>query len=192
MASDPASAYKSTQIETASQGQILLMLYDGAIKRMKQARDALENENYQRSHSKLVNVQDIVTELMATLDMEVGGEIAENLHNLYDYVLHNLVQANVKKDPELVDEVIPVMQQLHEAWSEIINEEGMTVQKARSQVSQSVQSSSAGQAKQQNSAPANSNDESKPAPNKDKGDSADSSSSTSIEDTPYGNISIQG
>ncbi len=195
MASDPASAYKSTQIETASQGQILLMLYEGAIKRMKQARDALANENYQRSHSKLIKVQDIVTELMATLDMEVGGELAQNLHDLYDYILHNLVQANVQKDPQLVDEVLPIMKELHEAWEEIINQKGMTVEKARSQVSQSVSQSSQSNQSQNLSAsrpsPDQNNTAKQESSSENKSDSEDSSP-PSLEDTPYGNISIQG
>ncbi len=192
MASDPASAYKSTQIETASQGQILLMLYDGAIQRMKQARDALEEEDYQESHSKLVKVQDIVTELMATLDMEVGGEIARNLHDIYDYVLHNLVQANVQKDPELVDEVLPVMEDLHEAWKKVINQKGMTVEKARSQVSQSVspEDQSEQEAAEGSSAPRQTPEDTNQSP-ADESDS-DDSSPPSLEDTPYGNISIQG
>lgn len=191
--SDPASAYKTTQIETASQGQILLMLYDGAIQRMNQAREALEEENYQVSHSKLVEAQDIITELMATLDMEVGGELAENLYNLYDYILHNLVQANVKKSPELVDEVIPVIEELYGAWEEIINQKGMTIEKARSQVSQPVQPAEGTQSDQQSPGTAESSeDSSRPKAQETESETDSSSPSTSVEDSPYGNISIQG
>jgi len=195
MTSDPASAYKSTQIETASQGQILLMLYDGAIQRMKQARDALEKENYEVSHSKLVKAQDIVTELMATLDMDIGGEIAENLYNLYDYILHNLVQANVQKEADLVAEVIPVMGELYGAWQEIINKKGMTIEKARSQVSQNIKPADKSESNQQSSEtpesiPKKSSNKSQGDPR--RSDTDGSSGSTSAEDSPYGNISIQG
>ncbi len=181
MASDPHSAYKSTQIETASREQILLMLYDGAIKFMEQARDAMEEGNHERSHRKLIRAQDIVTELMASLDMDLGGEVAEDLYDLYDYVLHNLVQANVEKDADRLQEVIPVMQQLHETWDEIINQQGMTVQKAR---------------QQQNGAdpPGDSPEEAETATDPDDGttDTDPDSPSSSMGDATYGNLSFQG
>ncbi|MFB6356600.1 MAG: flagellar export chaperone FliS [bacterium] len=133
MGSDPHSAYKSTQVETAAPEQILLMLYEGAIKYMKQAKEALEDNNHQLSHEKLLKAQDIVTELMASLDMEIGGEIAQDLHLIYDYVLNNLVEANVEKSPRKVQQVIPIMENLYDSWDEIINEQGMTLEKAREQ-----------------------------------------------------------
>ncbi|MFP4687475.1 MAG: flagellar export chaperone FliS [bacterium] len=133
MASDPLTAYKSTRIETASREQILLMLYEGAIKFMKQARQGLVDKDYQLGHQKLLKAQDIITELMASLDMEVGGEIASNLYSLYDYILYNLVQANVEKSPQRIDDALPVMRQLESAWNEIINEQGMTVEKAKAE-----------------------------------------------------------
>lgn len=134
MGSDPYSTYKSTQIETASQEKILLMLYDGCIKFTRQAKQAMEDEEFNTSHEKLMQAQDIVTELMSSLDMDVGGEISEELYRLYDFVLHNMIQANVEKDPSRLMDVLPVLEELKDAWDEIINEKGMTIEKARREV----------------------------------------------------------
>ncbi|MFB6347314.1 MAG: flagellar export chaperone FliS [bacterium] len=139
MGSDPYSSYKETQVETASQEKILLMLYEGCIKFTRQAKQALHEEDYKTSHDKLIQAQDIITELMSTLDMDVGGEIAEELFRLYDFCLHNMIQANVDKDPSRLDDVLPVLEDLNEAWDEVINEQGMTLEKARKEVGQTQQ-----------------------------------------------------
>jgi flagellar protein FliS len=144
MDSDPYSTYKSTQIETASKEKILLMLYEGLIKYVRQAKNALENDKSQMAHDKLLQSQEIVTELISTLDMDVGGEIAEELYSLYDYMLHNLIQANVENDPSRLEDILPVIEELNEAWDEVINEKGMTLEKARRKVSGQVDSESSG------------------------------------------------
>lgn len=134
MSSDPLSTYKSTHVETASKEKILLMLYDALIGHVRDARGALEEGDKQNAHDNLLQSQEIVTELISTLDMDAGGDIAEELYSLYDYVLHNLIQANVENDPSRLDDVLPVIEDLHEAWDEVINEKGMTLEKARRQV----------------------------------------------------------
>lgn len=178
MGSDPTDVYKSTQIETASREQILLMLYDGAIRFMKQARDAMTDEDYQVSHNKLIRAQDIVTELMASLDMEIMGELGQELYNLYDYVLHNLVQANVDKDAEKIENALEVMEELNETWDEVINEKGMTFEKAKQQsdrddLSEKVETQTTSDSQASSS-------QSKPP------------SSSDLEDSPYGDLSVQG
>lgn len=123
------------------------MLYEGLIKYVRQAKNALENDQSQMAHDKLLQSQEIVTELISTLDMDVGGEIAEELYSLYDYMLHNLIQANVETDPFRLEDILPVIEELNEAWDEVINEKGMTLEKARQKVSGQVdgQSSNGGQ-----------------------------------------------
>lgn len=186
MPSNPHDAYKSTQVETASREQILLMLYDGCIKYMEQARDTMAEEQFERSHQKLIKAQDIVTELMASLEMDVGGQIAEDLYNLYDYVLHNLVQANVEKNVNRIESVLPVMRDLFDTWTEVIEEKGMTLEKAR---------------RQHRNRPSNdppSGGVSSPSHASGSSSSPDSTGGsppdpqTSLEETPYGDISIQG
>lgn len=144
MGSDPYSTYKSTQIETASQEKILLMLYDGCIKYSRQAKHAMEDEEYQTSHEKLIQAQDIVTELMSSLDMDVGGDVAQELYQLYDFCLHNLIQANVEKDSTRIEDVLSVLEELKETWDEVINEKGMTLEKARRQLGQTPNSADDG------------------------------------------------
>ncbi|MFP4687783.1 MAG: flagellar export chaperone FliS [bacterium] len=188
MASDPMTAYKSTRIETASREQILLMLYEGAIKFMKQAKTALENNNNQQSHEKLLKAQDIITELMASLDMEVGGEIARDLYNLYDFILYNLVQANVEKNPRRIQQALPIMRQLESAWNEIINEQGMTVEKAKAEARKNKLSGS-------NSAPSPLSQTPGSAGKTDTGAKKKTNKKSDTDkkkESTYGNISFQG
>ncbi len=116
MPSNPYQQYKQNQYETASQEQLLLMLYNGAIKFSKQARQGLEDEDYELVNNKLKRVQAVINELMVTLDMEQGGEIAENLYSLYEYMNRRLIQANIRKDKEIIDEVLDLLTDLKEGW----------------------------------------------------------------------------
>lgn len=134
MADDALEAYQQTKVQTTPQEQVLLKLYDGAIEYMNKAIDELEAENPAQAHDHLIRVQKIVTELMATLDMEVGGEIAQDLFDLYEYVMDQLIQANLDKDPQPVRQALPIMEELNEAWIEVIEEQGMTIEKARKEV----------------------------------------------------------
>lgn len=185
MGSNPYDAYKSTQIKTASKEQILLMLYEGAIKFMKQGQQALKKGENELAHQKLLKSQDIVTELMASLDMDIGGDIAEELYSLYDYTLHNLVQANVEKNPNRVRNALNVMEDLNDAWNTIINEQEMTFEKAQKEHKQKNKET----LKQDN----------KSAPSTNNNSSSNSSSSSSKQSSPsstggvtYGDLSIQG
>lgn len=191
MGSNPYNAYKNTQIKTASREQILLMLYDGAIRFMKQGKKALKQENHELAHDKLLKSQDIITELMASLDMDIGGEIAEDLYSLYDFILHNLVQANVEKNAKRVDQAMDVMSDLNEAWDTIINEQGMTYEKAKQQHQQTSKNT----LQNQGSPPPTMNQK-----NAGEGQSPSSSSSegqsdgtkSAPDDLTYGDLSIQG
>ncbi len=184
MASDPLDAYKNTQINTASREQILLMLYDGAIKFMKQSREAMENNNYEKSHNKNLKAQDIVTELMASLDMDVMGETGDNLYRLYDFTLHSLVQSNVKKDPQFIEQALEVMEDLYSAWDEIINEKGMTYEKAKRQTGRSNLAGATSQtdSRVQGEQSSSSSNQS----------SSDGSKSSQSDESPYGDISFTG
>ena len=113
-----AQKYKQTSIETADDGKLVVELYKGAIKFMKLARKQIEEENPMEANNLLIRVQNIITELMNTLDFEQGGELAANLEALYDYMLHELVQANLDKDAERVKNVEDMMMQLLESWQE--------------------------------------------------------------------------
>ncbi len=116
--SNPYNAYKQNTINMASKEQLLLMLVDGTVKYTKIARLAIEKGNIQAAHEELTRVQDIFTELMSTLDMN-AGEMAENLFNLYDFIKRQLVQANIKKDVEIIEETLPLIEEVRDMWYEV-------------------------------------------------------------------------
>ncbi|MCK8824185.1 flagellar export chaperone FliS [Fuchsiella alkaliacetigena] len=116
MTTNPYEQYKNAQYETASQEQLVIMLYKGAVKFANQAKKGLEDEDYTLTNNKLQRAQAIIRHLQTTLDHEQGGEIADNLDSLYDYMNRRLIQANIRKDTEIVDEVIDLLADLQEAW----------------------------------------------------------------------------
>ncbi len=118
MAGNPYAQYQQAQFETASPERLLIMLYDGAIRFANSARLALEEGKHARVHSELIRVQDILTELMATLNMVDGGEIARNLFDLYEFLNRQVVLANVQKNPVLIEETVSILKDLREAWAE--------------------------------------------------------------------------
>ncbi len=114
-----SNAYGGAQISTAPQKKLLLMLYDGAVTNLMVAEKAIESKDYETVHHKLVKTQDILVELMATLNFDAGGEIAGQLYRLYDYFHWSLVQANVKKDSVLVAEVRTYLEELRSSWQHL-------------------------------------------------------------------------
>ncbi|MGI6488887.1 MAG: flagellar export chaperone FliS [Syntrophomonadaceae bacterium] len=110
--------YRNSVVETASPGRLLLMLYNAAIRNLDAAHRAIEDQNTVQANDCLLKAQDILLELMSTLDMEY--EIAKQLLSLYDYMYRQLIQANVKKDVELVDEVRGFLVELRDTWQEAI------------------------------------------------------------------------
>ena len=112
------NAYRQTSVKTASQGRLIVMLYDEAIKQMDIAEDELGKNKVQHDavHNSISKTQDIITELMASLDFEKGGEISQNLYNLYMFFNRQLVQANIDKELTPIIEVRKFMSDLREAW----------------------------------------------------------------------------
>ena len=112
-------AYQQTAIDTQSKGRLIVMLYDGAIKFMKLAIRDLEAGDYAGKGQYINRAQDIINELNAVLDMEGGGEVAQNLRKLYLYMNRRLFQANAKVDSQMVQEVIDLMEELNQSWKVI-------------------------------------------------------------------------
>ena len=98
--------YRQTQIDTAPKEQILLMLYDGAVRFLNQAKAGFAEKNIEKIHNNIVKVQNIITEFESTLDMKTGGEFAQNLFALYEYINNQLLLANIKKREECLDEAL--------------------------------------------------------------------------------------
>jgi len=107
--------YRVSSVETASPAQLVLMLYDGAIKFAKQAEEAARARRIEEANRAIGRVQDILAELMSSLNVD-AGEVAGNLFAIYDYLNRRLVEANIKKDPEIVSEVVGHLLSLREAW----------------------------------------------------------------------------
>lgn len=111
------NAYTKVDVETASQGKLIVMLFNGAIKRAEEAKRQLEKGKNDGVHNNLIRAQEIVSELRASLDMK-HGEVAANLDRLYEYFQHLLVTANIKKSREPIDECIGLMAGMRDTWQE--------------------------------------------------------------------------
>lgn len=114
-------AYVQTKFTTVGQGEILIMLYDGAIKFLTLAKEKIEAKDYAAKGILLSRTLDIIHELDSALNMEAGGEIAENLHKLYFMCCTRLLQANLRMDITFIDSVIKILSGLRSAYAEILN-----------------------------------------------------------------------
>jgi flagellar protein FliS len=111
-----ANQYKQMAVKTANRGQILLMLYEGAIKNVKLASQAIERKDVAAKGLYIGKAHDIINELTATLDFEIGGEIARNLERLYNFMVEQLVKANVENSKEALASCQKVLETLLEGW----------------------------------------------------------------------------
>ncbi|QSZ27008.1 flagellar export chaperone FliS [Aceticella autotrophica] len=116
---NPYQQYKENSILTASPEELVLMLYNGILRFTEEAKIAIENKDFERANNSIIRAQDIVSELSATLDMEY--DISKNLYSMYDYIMRRLIEANLKKDISILDEVKELVKDLKEAWSEALN-----------------------------------------------------------------------
>jgi flagellar secretion chaperone FliS len=121
------NAYKEIQIKTANQIRLIVMLYDGAIRHINLASDAFVegHRRYDAINNHIIAAQDILSELMASLDFEKGGLLAKNLFSLYSFMTRRLLEGNLKKDPAPLAEVKKLLGDLREAWDEISTRKGL-------------------------------------------------------------------
>lgn len=118
MALNPYKRYKENTVNIASQEQLIIMLVDGAVKYTKVAKLALERGDKERAHKELIRVQSIFAELIASLDLS-SGEFTKDLINIYNFVRDKLIEANIKKDIKVIEEVMPVIEDVRDMWHEI-------------------------------------------------------------------------
>ena len=109
--------YTTVDVETASQGKLIVMLFNGAIKRAEEAKRQLEKGKNEAVHNNLIRAQEIVAELRSSLDMR-HGDVARNLDRLYEYFQHLLITANIRKTAAPIDECIGLMTGLRDTWQE--------------------------------------------------------------------------
>ena len=112
--------YKKTSVESAGREKLLLMLYEGAIKFTKKAIIAAENKDIPGRCENITRAYDIVLELMNTLDFKIGGEVAENLEQLYMFITDELTRANLTGKVEHLNNVLKILETLYDGWKEAV------------------------------------------------------------------------
>jgi len=117
------NAYQSVQVTTTDRGRLLLMMYEGAIKFLRQSKAGLDANDIPKFCRFLSKGQAIIAELMNTLDFEKGGNIARDLDRLYDFMLFYLTEANLYRDPKRITKVISLIDTIYSAYKEIIDGE---------------------------------------------------------------------
>ncbi|WP_419877931.1 flagellar export chaperone FliS [Brevibacillus centrosporus] len=110
------NAYKQNQFGTATPEELTLMLYEGAIVFIRRAKQAIQDNNSNQAHNLITRVQDIISELIITLDRKYP--IAEQMLLLYDYMNSRLIEANIKKDSTVLEEVEGFFQEFRETWKQ--------------------------------------------------------------------------
>lgn len=123
MARSIAQNYRKAQINTAGPGQRVVLMYEGLVKELKKGKHGIVKSKedikaMEDAHNALSLAQQIILELRLALDMENGGEIAENLKNLYDFWTAQISEANTKKDAQMLTPIITMCEELRDTWKE--------------------------------------------------------------------------
>jgi flagellar secretion chaperone FliS len=119
MVPNPYVQYRQAQAETAEPGELVVLMYRGAIKFLQRSLTAMQAHDLAATNTNLLRSQEIIAELSNTLDRSVG-DVATNLWKIYEYCQWRLVQANIKKDVAAVEEVLGLLQSLLPAWQEAV------------------------------------------------------------------------
>ena len=114
-----SQAYQKAAVSTIDQRKMIVMLYDGAIKFLSIAVEKLGKEDIYAAHTNMVRGKSIIAELLASLNLEEGGEIAANLRRLYAYMFGELIDANLEKNPKRIMTVIELLKELRSGWQGI-------------------------------------------------------------------------
>ena len=128
-----SSTYKETAIKTAGQGQLIVMLYDEAVKQLTKAIELLDLDNTKKDPARIeiinkaiMKTEEILTELMVSLDFEQGGDISKNLFSLYTWFNRELLEANISKDAKRIRIVRDMIMDLRNTWHKISNQAAET------------------------------------------------------------------
>lgn len=115
---NPYQQYKNSSVNTASPGELTLMLYNGCLKFIHLAKKAIEDNDIKSKNTNLKKAQNIITELMLTLNTDVA--VSQNLLSLYDYINRRLIEANVKNDIQILNEVEGFVVEFRDTWKQVI------------------------------------------------------------------------
>ena len=113
------AAYKENTVTTQSGERLVVMLYDGAVRFLKIAQQAITDNDFEKKSTNITKAQGVINELNVSLDMETGGEIAGNLRSLYLFMNRHLNQANLTCDSQKVQDVINLLEDLNQSWKAI-------------------------------------------------------------------------
>ncbi len=120
---DPYRAYQEAQVKTADKGRLVLILYEEAIRYLKEAAKALREGDAERKGERLVYGMEVISELLSSLDSS-QGEIAKNLRSLYTFMLQRLLLADAEGDAEKIEEVTGLLEDLRDGWREVLEGKG--------------------------------------------------------------------
>jgi len=112
-------AYKDNEVSTGSNLKLVMLMYDGVIRFLKECKNKIEENDIAGRGIYLSKAQQIINELQGSLNSQKGGEVAEQLEKVYSLVISKLTQANISGDVELVDQSIQILEELRLAWSQI-------------------------------------------------------------------------
>jgi flagellar secretion chaperone FliS len=115
---NPYQSYKQNSVNTASPGELTLMLYNGCLKFIHLAKNGIVEKNIEVKNTNLLKAQKIIQELMVTLNMEL--EVSKNMMSLYDYLNRRLIEANIKSDIGILNEVEELITDFRDTWKQVI------------------------------------------------------------------------
>ena len=115
--------YKNSKVLTASPAELTLMLYEGCIKFCNIGKDACEHKDIEKANLNIIKAQKIIDYLRQTLDMKYP--VAQDFENIYSYISQRLIMANIKKDPEILEEVLTHMRSVRDNWKEVMKKNGV-------------------------------------------------------------------
>jgi flagellar secretion chaperone FliS len=124
-------SYRKTDVSTSDPVKLVIMCYEGAIDSLKLAKEKMKEKDYERKTKAIIKAQDIIDELLCSLDFEKGSAIASNLSSLYSYMLRRILYGDVNKDMGAIDEVIGMLNDLLSAWQEVASKPESQVQPVR-------------------------------------------------------------
>lgn len=118
MATNAAAAYGNSKILTATPAELTLMLYEGAIKFCNLASMAIDKHELDKANLNIIKAEKIITELRTTLDFKYA--VAKEFELVYDYIYRRLIEANIRKDPEILEEALTYIREMRDTWKEVM------------------------------------------------------------------------
>jgi flagellar protein FliS len=129
-------SYRNTNVMTADPKKLVMLCYEGAIDNLKIGKNKIIEKDYEGKCRALTRAQDIIGELLSSLNFEKGGSIATGLDSLYNYMLRRIIHADFKNDVPAIDEVVRLLTELKSAWEEILSRKGHEIESGKAGASQ--------------------------------------------------------